>query len=117
MVLRIQNAPRIESPRNGYDSEDSHSALMNDECLLWRETEDLVLAPTREIAEQLFVSFCPRNFWRWLKRISFLSILLGELMLPWSTLCDFALLVSDHSVFPYAKMWNSSSFKIYIGRK
>ncbi|KAG5538485.1 hypothetical protein RHGRI_019159 [Rhododendron griersonianum] len=54
-VLRIQKAPRIGSPRNGYDSEDSHSALTNDECLLWRETEDLVSAPTREIAEQLQV--------------------------------------------------------------
>ncbi|XP_058224764.1 inositol-pentakisphosphate 2-kinase-like isoform X5 [Rhododendron vialii] len=85
-VLRIQKAPRIESPRNGYDSEDSHSALTNDECLLWRETEDLVSAPTREIAEQLIVSFCPRNFSRRLKRISFPSVLLSELMQPWSTL-------------------------------
>ncbi|KAI8536925.1 hypothetical protein RHMOL_Rhmol10G0294600 [Rhododendron molle] len=33
-VLCIQKDPRIESPRNGYDSEDSHSALANDECLL-----------------------------------------------------------------------------------
>ncbi|XP_058224769.1 inositol-pentakisphosphate 2-kinase-like isoform X1 [Rhododendron vialii] len=54
-VLLIQKAPRIESPRNGYDSEDGHSALMNDECLLWRETEDLVSAPTREIGKQLYV--------------------------------------------------------------
>ncbi|KAI8545207.1 hypothetical protein RHMOL_Rhmol07G0023800 [Rhododendron molle] len=52
-VLCIQKAPRIESPRNRYDSEDSHSALTNDECLLWIETEDVVSAPTREIAEQL----------------------------------------------------------------
>ncbi|KAI8536926.1 hypothetical protein RHMOL_Rhmol10G0294700 [Rhododendron molle] len=54
-VLRIQKAPGVESPRNGNDSEDSHSALANDECLFWRETEDLVSAPTREIAEQLYV--------------------------------------------------------------
>lgn len=32
------------------------------------------------------VLFYPRNFWRRLKGISFPSVLLGELMLPWSTL-------------------------------
>ncbi|KAI8545211.1 hypothetical protein RHMOL_Rhmol07G0023800 [Rhododendron molle] len=102
-VLRIQKAPRTESPRNGYDSEDSHSALTNDECLNWRETEDIVSAPTREIAEQLqeigkgskivvyaslgqICVFLSKEFLEAVERISFPSVLLSELMQPWSTL-------------------------------
>ncbi|KAI8574620.1 hypothetical protein RHMOL_Rhmol01G0368200 [Rhododendron molle] len=50
-----KNLLGLNLPETGYDSEDSHSTLENDECLLWRETEDLVSAPTREIAEQLYV--------------------------------------------------------------
>ncbi|KAF7137566.1 hypothetical protein RHSIM_Rhsim07G0021400 [Rhododendron simsii] len=119
-VLRIQKAPRIESPRNGYDSEDSHSALTNDECLLWRETEDLVSAPTREIAEQLYVQhvispllgyehvdagnrvFLSKEFLKAVEK-NILSQRPSQRVDAGmvNAQCDFALLLSDHSVFPY----------------
>lgn len=54
-VLRIQKAPRNGSPRYVSETKDGHSSLTLDECRLWKETEDLVSAPTREIAEQLYV--------------------------------------------------------------
>ncbi|KAK6131240.1 hypothetical protein DH2020_035021 [Rehmannia glutinosa] len=49
-VLRIQKVPN-----NGSKSENGHSALTKHECLLWGEFEGIVSAPTREIAEQLYV--------------------------------------------------------------
>ncbi|KAK6115318.1 hypothetical protein DH2020_007587 [Rehmannia glutinosa] len=55
-VLRIQKVPN-----NGSKSENGHSALTKHECLLWGEFEGIVSAPTREIAEQLYVKnvMCP----------------------------------------------------------
>ncbi|KAG5538483.1 hypothetical protein RHGRI_019157 [Rhododendron griersonianum] len=128
-VLRIQKAPRIESPRNGNDSEDSHSALMNDECLMWRETEERVLAPTREIAEQLYVQHVISPLLGYEHVDDGIHVFLSKEFLEVAeknilsqrpsrrvdaamvnTLCDFVLLMSDHSVFPYV----SSDFPAII---
>lgn len=118
-VLRIQKAPRDVSP--GCVSDNSLPALTRDECLVWKETEELVSAPTQELAEQLYVQYV-------------ISPLLGSehvdagIQVPVSqdflesvedkvhchrpswrveaakvnTLCSSALLLSDHSVFPSA---------------
>ncbi|KAI8574622.1 hypothetical protein RHMOL_Rhmol01G0368400 [Rhododendron molle] len=61
-----------------------------DECLLWRETEDLIRVYLSkeflEVAEKNILSQCPSRQ--------------GDAAMV-NTLCDFALLMSDHSVFPY----------------
>lgn len=48
-------------PRNGSECETALTALTINECLLWKEIDDLVLAPSREIAEHLYVQnvMCP----------------------------------------------------------
>ncbi|KAE9444708.1 hypothetical protein C3L33_23394, partial [Rhododendron williamsianum] len=132
-VLRIQKAPRIESPINGYDSEDSHSALTNDECLLWRETEDLVSAPTREIAEQLYVQhvispllgyehvdagnrvFLSKEFLKTVEK-NILSQRPSQRVdaAMVNAQCDFALLMSDHSVFPYGNLQGNFCISVEI---
>lgn len=45
----------------GSECENALTALTIQECLLWKEIDDLVLAPTREIAEHLYVQnvMCP----------------------------------------------------------
>ncbi|CAL5330183.1 unnamed protein product [Camellia sinensis] len=60
-VLRIQKASRNGSSIYLSDSEHAYSALTMDECRLWKQTKDLVSAPTREIAKQLYVKhvICP----------------------------------------------------------
>ncbi|KAG5538486.1 hypothetical protein RHGRI_019160 [Rhododendron griersonianum] len=135
-VLRIQKAPRIESPINGYDSEDSHSALTNDECLLWRETEDLVSAPTREIAEQLYVQhvispllgyehvdagnrvFLSKEFLKTVEK-NILSQRPSQRVdaAMVNAQCDFALLMSDHSVFPYGNLQGNFCISVEIKPK
>ncbi|CAN4122882.1 unnamed protein product [Withania somnifera] len=49
-VLRVQKVPR-----NGSKCENGHPGLTEMECLIWKEFEELVSAPTREIAECYFV--------------------------------------------------------------
>lgn len=43
------------------ECETALTALTIHECVLWKEIDDLVLAPTREIAEHLYVQhvMCP----------------------------------------------------------
>ncbi|KAH7862943.1 hypothetical protein Vadar_011357 [Vaccinium darrowii] len=125
-VLRIQKAPRNESPKYVCGSENTHSVLTNDECLLWKETEDLVSAPTREIAEQLFVQHIISPLLgskhvdagsRVILSKEFLEVVERNILSQrpsWrvdaavvNTLCDFALLMSDHSVFPYVSRFIS----------
>lgn len=55
-VLRIQKIAT-----NGSELQNVNSALTSLECLLWKEVADLISAPTREIAEQLYVKhiMCP----------------------------------------------------------
>ncbi|THG22627.1 hypothetical protein TEA_015936 [Camellia sinensis var. sinensis] len=143
-VLRIQKAPRngsprCESPRYGSDNEDNHSAelaLTTDECLLWKEIEDLGSAPSREIAEQLYVQhiitpllgsehvdagirvhvsseflelveknvLCQRPSWR----VDAAKV---------NPLCDYALLISDHSIFPQGNLKGKFSISVEIKPK
>ncbi|KAA8537591.1 hypothetical protein F0562_027199 [Nyssa sinensis] len=115
-VLRLQKAPR-----NGSECGDGHSALTIHECLLWKDTKDLVSAPTREIAEQLYVQHVMSPLLgseyvdagiRVLVSGEFLGSVENNVLCQrpaWrvdaakvNTLCDYALLISDHSVFPHA---------------
>ncbi|KAK4342499.1 hypothetical protein RND71_038315 [Anisodus tanguticus] len=49
-VLRIQKVPR-----NGSEDGNGYSGLTKQECLLWKEVNEIVSAPTREIAQHFFV--------------------------------------------------------------
>ncbi|KAG6438020.1 hypothetical protein SASPL_102953 [Salvia splendens] len=55
-VLRIQKVPN-DRP----ECENSHSALLHHESLLWGKFEGMVSAPTREIVEHAYVQkvMCP----------------------------------------------------------
>ncbi|KAJ9567159.1 LOW QUALITY PROTEIN: hypothetical protein OSB04_003125, partial [Centaurea solstitialis] len=113
-VLRVQK-------RNGTNCEEVSSDLSVHECLLWKQDCDLLSAQTREIAEHLYVQhvvkpllgsghvdagvriFVSRDFlnsvrkdvlsWRPSWRVDDADV---------NTQCNYALLISDHSVFSQA---------------
>ncbi|XP_071704263.1 inositol-pentakisphosphate 2-kinase-like [Rutidosis leptorrhynchoides] len=113
-VLRVQKVKR-----NGTNCEEISSALSVHECLLWKEDCELLSAPTREIAEHLYVQNVMSPLLgsnhvdagiRVLVSRDFLE-LVGKNVLSQrpscrvndadvNTKCDYALLISDHSVFP-----------------
>ncbi|KAD4385551.1 hypothetical protein E3N88_25720 [Mikania micrantha] len=113
-VLRVQKIKK-----SGISFETLSSTLSVHECLLWKEDCDLLSAPTREIAEHLYVQHVMRPLLgsshvdsgiRVLVSRDFLEAL-GKNILSqrpsWrvddadvNTHCDYALLMSDHSVFP-----------------
>ncbi|XP_027149687.1 inositol-pentakisphosphate 2-kinase-like [Coffea eugenioides] len=112
-VLRI---PKVST--NGSHLENGHSALTPHECLLWKDTADLTSAPTREIAEQLYVQHVMRPLlgsehvdagMRILVSKEFLVAIEKKVLSQrpsWrvkaakvNPLCDSVLLISDHSVF------------------
>ncbi|KAG9148974.1 hypothetical protein Leryth_010585 [Lithospermum erythrorhizon] len=115
-VLRIQ-----KTPRNKSDYENHHAALTIFECLLWKDTEDLVASTTREIAEQLYVKhvICPllgREHVdagiRVIVSRGFLEAVENNVLRQrpsWrvdaakvNDICDSVLLISDHSIFPHS---------------
>ncbi|PSS31320.1 Inositol-pentakisphosphate 2-kinase [Actinidia chinensis var. chinensis] len=135
-VLRIQKAPRNGSPRFGSDSEDGHSSLTTDECLLWKETKDLVSAPTRKIAEQLYVQHVITPLLgsghvdpgiRVLVTREFLESVEKNVLCQrpsWrvdaakvNTLNNSALLISDHSVFPHGNLKRGFCISVEIKPK
>lgn len=113
-VLRVQKVKK-----NGSKSKEPPMVLTKHECLLWKETKDLLLAPTREIAEQLYLQHVmipllgsehidaglrvtvTREFLESVEhkvlsqrpssRIDAAGV---------NTQCDTALIISDHSIFP-----------------
>lgn len=55
-MIQIGKVVRIQkTSKNGSQDWNGHSALTLDECLLWKDAEVLIAAPTREIAEYLYV--------------------------------------------------------------
>ncbi|KAI7741629.1 hypothetical protein M8C21_017638 [Ambrosia artemisiifolia] len=113
-VLRVEKVKK-----NGISCEELSSALSIDESLLWKEDCDLLPAPTSEIAKHLYVQHVMCLLLgadhvdagvRVLVSGDFLEAL-GKNILSqrpsWrvndadvNTQCDYALLISDHSVFP-----------------
>lgn len=49
-MLRVQKVPK-----NGSQRENGYPGLTELECLMWKEFEELVSAPTKEMAEYCFV--------------------------------------------------------------
>ncbi|XP_057772005.1 inositol-pentakisphosphate 2-kinase-like isoform X3 [Salvia miltiorrhiza] len=114
-VLRIQKVPN-----DGPEFENGHSALVNHESLLWGKFEGIVSAPTKEIAEQLYVQkvMCPLlgsehvdSGIHVLVSRGFLEAVDNKVLCQrpsWrvdaarvNPLCDSVLLIADHSVFPH----------------
>ncbi|XAR61729.1 Inositol-pentakisphosphate 2-kinase [Bertholletia excelsa] len=133
-VLRIQKASRDGSPRFGSDYANDHSALTTDECLLWKEMEDLVSAPTREIAELLYVKHVMRPLLgsidagtRVIVSLEFLESVEKSILSQrpsWrvdaakvNTLCDSALLMSDHTGFPHGNLKGEFCISVEIKPK
>ncbi|XP_060199722.1 inositol-pentakisphosphate 2-kinase-like isoform X1 [Lycium barbarum] len=115
-VLRVQKVP------NGSECENGYSGLTEMECLLWKEYEELVSAPTREIVEYYFVKrvMCSllgsKNVdagTRILVNREFLETVDNNVLCQrpsWrvdaakvNPLSDSVLLISDHSLFPPGK--------------
>ncbi|XP_047957149.1 inositol-pentakisphosphate 2-kinase-like isoform X1 [Salvia hispanica] len=115
-VLRIQ---KVSNDRR--ECENGHSALVNHESLLWGKFEGIVSAPTKEIAEHVYVQkvMCPllgsehvdAGIHVLVSR-EFLEAVDNKVLCQrpsWrvdaarvNPLRDSALLITDHSVFPHA---------------
>lgn len=117
-VMRIQKAPRNGSPRLR-----SPTALSTHERLLWKDIDDIVSSPNKEIAAQLYVQHVMTPLlgskyvdsgMRVLVSREFLELIEKNVICqrPASrvdaakvdTECDSALLMSDHSVFPHGTL-------------
>lgn len=113
-VLRVQKVPRNES-----QWENGHPGLTEMECLIWKEFEELVSAPTKEIAEYYFVQrvMCSllgsKNVDAGIHipvTREFLETVDNNVLCQrpsWrvdaakvNPLCDSVLLIADHSLFP-----------------
>ncbi|XP_060967090.1 inositol-pentakisphosphate 2-kinase [Cannabis sativa] len=113
-VLRIQKVPRNES-----NSDKSLTALGLHERLVWKETEDIVSSPTRELAGHMFLEhvISPLLGSKYVdvgKRVKvsreFLELVEKNVLSQrpaWrvdaskvDTRCDSVLILSDHSIFP-----------------
>ncbi|XP_023741555.1 inositol-pentakisphosphate 2-kinase isoform X1 [Lactuca sativa] len=130
-VLRVQKVKR-----NGTNYEEVPSDLSVHEGLFWNEDCDLLSAPTREIAEHLYVQhvMSPRlgsnhvdAGVRVLVSRDFLEAVAKNVFSQrpsWrvtdadvNTQCDYALLISDHSVFPQALRDEEFSISVEIKPK
>ncbi|KAJ4964310.1 hypothetical protein NE237_024249 [Protea cynaroides] len=117
-VLRIQKAPRSSS-----QCTTDTSVLSTFECLLWKDTNDLVSSTSMEAVQQLYVLYVMRPMLgsehvdagvRVLVSRKFLESVENNVLCQrpaWrvnaakvNTLCDSALLISDHSVFPHGPL-------------
>ncbi|XP_076893121.1 inositol-pentakisphosphate 2-kinase-like [Bidens hawaiensis] len=130
-VLRVQKVKK-----NGISCEELSSDLSVHEVLLWKEDCDLLSAPTREIAEHLYVQHVMRPLLgsnhvdagvRVLVSSDFLEALGNNILSQrpsWrvddadvNTQCNYALLISDHSVFPQALHDKELSISVEIKPK
>ncbi|XP_042482693.1 inositol-pentakisphosphate 2-kinase-like [Macadamia integrifolia] len=130
-VLRIQKAPRGRSlcPTDT-------SVLSMFECLLWKDINELVSSTSKEVVGQLFALYVMRPLlgsehvdvgMRVLVSRRFLESIENNVHCQrpaWrvdaakvDTLCDSALLISDHSVFPRGALKESLCISVEIKPK
>ncbi|XP_009792964.1 inositol-pentakisphosphate 2-kinase-like [Nicotiana sylvestris] len=130
-VLRIQKVPR-----NGSENGNGYLGLTNQECILWKEVNEIVSAPTREIAQHYFVQhvMCPllgpghvdagisiQVTQEFLETVE--SNVLSQRP-AWrvdaakvNPLCDSVMLMSDHSMFPLGMCKEACSISVEIKPK
>ncbi|XP_019174826.1 PREDICTED: inositol-pentakisphosphate 2-kinase-like [Ipomoea nil] len=130
-VLRIQKVPR-----NVSQCENGHSGLTKHECHLWRNVNELVSAPSREIADHIFVQLvmCPLLGSRYVDagiRIpvsrEFLEVVENNVLHQrpsWrvdaakvNLLSDSVMLISDHSMFPHGTLKEEFCLSVEIKPK
>ncbi|KAJ4963463.1 hypothetical protein NE237_023402 [Protea cynaroides] len=130
-VLRIQKAPRSSS-----QCTTDTSVLSTFECLLWKDTNDLVSSTSMEAVQQLYVLYVMRPMLgsehvdagvRVLVSRKFLESVENNVLCQrpaWrvnaakvNTLCDSALLISDHSVFPHGPLKENPCISVEIKPK
>ncbi|XP_058092015.1 inositol-pentakisphosphate 2-kinase IPK1 isoform X3 [Magnolia sinica] len=117
-VLRVQKVPRSESQHTT-----SKSILSRHECLLWNDTQELVTCSSKESLGQLFALHVMSPLLGSEHVDAGIRVLVSEEFLEsieknvisqrpaWrvdaakvNTLCDSALLISDHSVFHHGSL-------------
>ncbi|XP_051139833.1 inositol-pentakisphosphate 2-kinase-like [Andrographis paniculata] len=127
-VLRIQKISNTEPA-----CENGQTVLTKHENLLWSQYEGIVSAPTREIADQLYVQkvICPLlgsehvdAGIRVLASKEFLEAIERKILNqrpPWrvdaakiNPLCDSVLLIADHSTFPCVPGVNKEDYCIAV---
>lgn len=130
-VLRIQKVPR-----NGSENGNGYLGLTNQECVLWKEVNEIVSAPTREIAQHYFVQhvMCPllgsghvdagisiQVTQEFLETVE--SNVLSQRP-AWrvdaakvNPLCVSVMLMSDHSMFPLGMCKEACSISVEIKPK
>ncbi|PHT98847.1 Inositol-pentakisphosphate 2-kinase IPK1 [Capsicum chinense] len=130
-VLRVQKVPR-----NGSQCENGRLGLTEMECLIWKEFEELVSAPTKELAEYYFVQrvMCSllgsKNVDAGIHipvTREFLETVDNNVLChrpSWrvdaakvNPLCDSVLLISDHSLFPRGTLKNDFCISVEIKPK
>ncbi|XP_043713241.1 inositol-pentakisphosphate 2-kinase-like isoform X2 [Telopea speciosissima] len=130
-VIRIQKALR-----NGSQCITDTSVLSSHECLLWKDTNDLVSSTSTEAVRQLFVHYVMRPLLGSEYVDAGAGVLVSRKFLEsvennvsvqrpaWrvdaakvNTLCDSALLISDHSVFPHGLLKDSPCISVEIKPK
>ncbi|KAJ4962394.1 hypothetical protein NE237_022333 [Protea cynaroides] len=131
VLLRIQKAPRSSS-----QCTTDTSVLSTFECLLWKDTNDLVSSTSMEAVQQLYVLYVMRPMLgsehvdagvRVLVSRKFLESVENNVLCQrpaWrvnaakvNTLCDSALLISDHSVFPHGPLKENLCISVEIKPK
>ncbi|XP_071704871.1 inositol-pentakisphosphate 2-kinase-like [Rutidosis leptorrhynchoides] len=127
-VLRVR-----KHKKNASEYEKAPSALCKHECLVWKDVEELLSAPTKDIANHMYAQLvmCPLLGSQYVDagvRVmvtkEFLESLHNCVLLKrpsWrvetgrvDTSRDSAILMSDHSVFPNVKAVNEEEFCISV---
>ncbi|XP_043709718.1 inositol-pentakisphosphate 2-kinase-like isoform X2 [Telopea speciosissima] len=130
-VMRIQKAPRSRS-----QCTTDTSVLSMFDCLIWKDTNELVSSTSKEVVGQLFVFYVMRPLlgsehvdvgMHVLVSRKFLESIENKVRCQrpaWrvdaakvDTLCDSALLISDHSVFPRGALKESPCISVEIKPK
>lgn len=130
-VLRVQKAPR-----NGSNSVNGSEVLTAHECLVWKDFKELVSSASLEIAGQLYVQHVMIPLLgsghvdaglRVLVSREFLESVENNVLsqrpasrvktTKVNVLCDSALLISDHSVFPNGTVKDCLSVSVEIKPK
>lgn len=130
-VLRVQKVAR-----SGSQCENGHSGLTEMECLIWKEFEELVSAPTKEIAEYYFVQRVMCSLLGSKNVDAGIHIRVTQEFLEtvdnnvrcqrpsWrvdsakvNPLCDSVLLISDHSLFLHGMLKKDFCISVEIKPK
>ncbi|XP_047341935.1 inositol-pentakisphosphate 2-kinase-like [Impatiens glandulifera] len=135
-VLRIQKADNKSLPRNGLVCDNAHLVLSSDECLVWNKTLGLESNPSKEVAQQVYIQRIMQPLLGTEHVDAGVQVLVSREFLElieknvhherpsWrvdaskiDTLCDSAVLISDHCIFPTVTLKEKLCFSVEIKPK